>query len=93
VATTPVAPAAPDKDYYVFAASEGNDQIALIRFGPSGIHVRAHEHDGDHAVRHRRAARGGALADGKFYYVTTAHGTPFASSGSTPRRTTRSPAA
>jgi len=64
-------------DYYVFAASEGNDQIALIRFGPSGIHVERtsttgimpSDIDGPHGV---------ALSpDGRFYYVTTAHGTPF----------------
>jgi len=75
--TVAAAPAPPDKDYYVFAASEGNDQIALIRFGPSGIHVERtsttgimpSDIDGPHGV---------ALSpDGKFYYVTTAHGTPF----------------
>ena len=64
-------------DYYVFAASEGNDQIALIRFGPSGIRVERttttgimpSDIDGPHGV---------ALSpDGRFYYVTTAHGTPF----------------
>ncbi|HET7189047.1 MAG TPA: hypothetical protein VFI52_12885, partial [Gemmatimonadaceae bacterium] len=38
-AATSIAPAPPEMDYYVFAASEGNDQIALIRFGPSGIRV------------------------------------------------------
>jgi DNA-binding beta-propeller fold protein YncE len=80
--TTRAMPAAavaapPDKDYYVFAASEGNDQIALIRFGPSGIRVERtsttgimpSDIDGPHGV---------ALSpDGRFYYVTTAHGTPF----------------
>jgi DNA-binding beta-propeller fold protein YncE len=76
-ATTPAAPTPPDRDYYLFAASEGNDQIALIRFGPSGIRVERtsttgimpSDIDGPHGV---------ALSpDGKFYYVTTAHGTPF----------------
>ena len=71
------APVAPDLDYFVFAASEGNDQIALIRFGPAGIHVERTSHigimpsdiDGPHGV---------ALSpDGRFYYVTTAHGAPF----------------
>jgi DNA-binding beta-propeller fold protein YncE len=70
-------PAPPDQDYYVFAAAEGNDQIYLIRFGPSGIHtertsttgIMPTDVDGPHGV---------ALSpDGKFYYVTTAHGTPF----------------
>ena len=70
-------PAAPDKDYYLFAASEGNDQIALIRFGPSGIHVERtsvtgimpSDIDGPHGVA--------VSPDGRYYYVTTAHGTPF----------------
>lgn len=69
--------APPDKDYYVFAASEGNDQIALIRFGPGGIHVERttttgimpSDIDGPHGVA--------MSPDGRFYYVTTAHGTPF----------------
>ena len=78
VASAPAAaPAPPDKDYYLFAASEGNDQIALIRFGPSGIHVERtsvtgimpSDIDGPHGVA--------MSPDGRFYYVTTAHGTPF----------------
>ncbi len=78
-AATPSAAVAapPDRDYYVFAAAEGNDQISLIRFGPGGIHVvrtsvtgiMPSDIDGPHGV---------ALSpDGRFYYVTTAHGTPF----------------
>ena len=76
-AAASIAPMPPEMDYYVFAASEGNDQIALIRFGPSGIRVERttttgimpSDIDGPHGV---------ALSpDGRFYYVTTAHGTPF----------------
>jgi DNA-binding beta-propeller fold protein YncE len=76
VATSPqVAP--PTQDYLALVASESVDQIAVIRFGPSGIRI---EHtsttgvmpadvDGPHGV---------ALSpDGKFYYVSTAHGTPY----------------
>ena len=70
-------PVPPDQDYYVFAAAEGNDQIYLIRFGPSGIHVdrttttgiMPTDVDGPHGVA--------MSPDRKFYYVTTAHGTPF----------------
>lgn len=70
-------PSGPDRDYYLFAASEGNDQIALIRYGPGGIQVERTRTtglmpaavDGPHGV---------ALSpDGRHYYVTTAHGTPF----------------
>ena len=67
----------PDKDYWLFAASEGNDQIALIKYGPGGIKVERinttgmmpADVDGPHGVA--------MSPDGKFYYVTTAHGTPF----------------
>jgi DNA-binding beta-propeller fold protein YncE len=79
IAATPNAGPAvpPDQDYYVFAAAEGNDQIYLIRFGPGGIHVERTsttgimptDVDGPHGVA--------MSPDGKFYYVTTAHGTPF----------------
>jgi DNA-binding beta-propeller fold protein YncE len=69
--------APPEQDYYVFAAAEGNDQIYLIRFGPSGIHsdrtsttgIMPTDVDGPHGVA--------MSPDGKYYYVTTAHGTPF----------------
>jgi DNA-binding beta-propeller fold protein YncE len=71
------APTLPTQDYYVFAAAEGNDQIYLIRFGPSGIRsertsttgIMPTDVDGPHGVA--------MSPDGKFYYVTTAHGTPF----------------
>ncbi len=70
-------PARPDRDYWLFAASEGNDQIALIKYGPAGIKVERinttgimpADVDGPHGVA--------MSPDGEFYYVTTAHGTPF----------------
>src|SRR4051794_25364071 len=71
----PIAP--PPQDYLALVASESVDQIALVRFGPSGIRV---EHttttgimpadvDGPHGVA--------VSPDGKFFYVSTAHGTPY----------------
>jgi DNA-binding beta-propeller fold protein YncE len=67
----------PTQDYLALVASESVDQIAVIRFGPSGIRV---EHttttgimpadvDGPHGVA--------VAPDGKFFYVSTAHGTPY----------------
>jgi DNA-binding beta-propeller fold protein YncE len=75
-AATPSA-APPTQDYLAFVASESVDQVALIRFGPAGIRV---EHttttgimpadvDGPHGVA--------VSPDGKFFYVSTAHGTPY----------------
>jgi DNA-binding beta-propeller fold protein YncE len=70
------APTPPAHDYLVFVASEGNDQIALVRFGPKGARVeRVHtigtnrtELVGPHGIA--------VSPDGRWYYVTTAHGTP-----------------
>ncbi|MEO6529166.1 MAG: YncE family protein [Gemmatimonadaceae bacterium] len=67
----------PTQDYLALVASESVDQISTIRFGPAGIRV---EHttttglmpadvDGPHGVA--------VSPDGKFFYVSTAHGTPY----------------
>jgi len=74
---SPAASHQPQVTYLVFVASEGNDRIALVSFGPDGAKV----------VRERRIGlnptellgpHGIAMSpDGKYYYVTTAHGTPF----------------
>jgi DNA-binding beta-propeller fold protein YncE len=69
-------PPRPTVDYLVFVASEGNDRIALVRFGPGGARVERErrigtnptEPQGPHGIAVDVAA--GA------YYVTTAHGTP-----------------
>jgi DNA-binding beta-propeller fold protein YncE len=76
-ATTVQAVSPPTQDYLALVASESVDQIALVRFGPGGIRI---EHttttgimpsdvDGPHGVA--------VSPDGRFYYVSTAHGTPY----------------
>jgi DNA-binding beta-propeller fold protein YncE len=70
-------PAPPDRDYLVFVGSEATDKIALVRFGPGGARVEREsmtgimpaDVDGPHGIA--------VSPDGRFYYVTTAHGTPY----------------
>ena len=69
-------PLAPDRDYLVFVASEGNDHVSLLRYGPSGIRV-----DRDFRVGFNPSElvgpHGIAVAPaGDRYFVTTAHGSP-----------------
>ncbi len=71
------APQAPTQDYLARVASEAVDQIAVVRFGPGGIRVERTnitgimpaDVDGPHGVA--------VSPDGKYYYVSTAHGTPY----------------
>jgi DNA-binding beta-propeller fold protein YncE len=68
---------APAQDYLALVASEAVDQIAVVRFGPAGIRVERTnvtgimpaDVDGPHGVA--------VSPDGKFYYVSTAHGAPY----------------
>jgi DNA-binding beta-propeller fold protein YncE len=67
----------PTQDYLALVASESVDQIAFVRFGPGGIRIERKnttgvmpaDVDGPHGVA--------VSPDGKFYYVTTAHGKPY----------------
>ncbi|MEO5818665.1 MAG: YncE family protein, partial [Gemmatimonadaceae bacterium] len=76
-APTPASGEAPASDYLVFAASEGNDQVALLRFGAAGFRrervittgLMPADIDGPHGVA--------VSPDRRFYYVTTAHGAPY----------------
>jgi DNA-binding beta-propeller fold protein YncE len=71
------ATAAPTQDYLALVASEAVDQIAIIRYGPSGMRlerttltgIMPADVDGPHGVA--------VSPDGKYYYVSTAHGTPY----------------
>ena len=67
----------PPSTYLLFVASEGNDRIAVVSFGPDGARV-AREHRIGLNPTELLGPHGIALSpDGKYYYVTTAHGTPF----------------
>lgn len=69
----------PEREYAAYVVSESADQVARVVYGPEGARVerersvrtRPHEVDGPHGV---------ALSpDGRYYYVTIGHGTPFGS--------------
>jgi DNA-binding beta-propeller fold protein YncE len=67
----------PDRTYTIAVASEAADEISIITFGPSGASVQtkvpiglsATDPDGPHGLT--------VSPDKQFYYVSTAHGTPF----------------
>ena len=67
----------PTQDYLALVASEAVDRIAVVRFGPAGMHVERTnttgmmpaDVDGPHGVA--------VSPDGKYYYVSTAHGAPY----------------
>ena len=69
----------PSKDYLFFVASEGNDKIALVRFGPKGTSVDRDFRIGTNPTEVNGPHGLGVSPDGKSYYVSTAHGVPFGS--------------
>ena len=70
------APVPPARDYLFFVASEGNDEIALVRFGPAGAAVVRTHRIGTNPTE-LKGPHGVAVArDGRSYYVTTGHGMP-----------------
>jgi DNA-binding beta-propeller fold protein YncE len=72
----PSAAAAPGQDYLFFVASEGNDEIALVRFGPGGAAVVRKHRIGTNPTE-LKGPHGVAVApDGRSYFVTSGHGMP-----------------
>jgi DNA-binding beta-propeller fold protein YncE len=77
IAPAAVSPAMPDRDYLVYVVAESADEIALVRFGPRGgsvdhrltTGIMPADVDGPHGVT--------VSPDGRYYYVSIAHGTPF----------------
>ena len=76
LATVSVASA---QSYWVYVASESEDEVALVRFGPGGATVEKTievgiwptEIEGPHGVR--------VSPDGRYWYMSLAHGNPFGS--------------
>lgn len=77
LAAPAAAQAGPGRNYVVVVAAEARDEIARVRFGPGGTEVERTlavgmnlvEPDGPHGVA--------VAPDGRHYYVTTGHGTPY----------------
>ena len=67
----------PPATYLVFVASEGNDHIALVRWGPNGASVERDHRIGLNPTELLGPHGIAVSPDGNYYYVTTAHGTPF----------------
>ena len=71
--------ALPAKDYLVFVGSEGNDKVALLRFGPKGASIDHEFHMGNNPTELVGPHGVAVSPDGRYYYVTTAHGMPHGS--------------
>ena len=67
---------APEKDYLVLVASEGNDRISLVRFGPAGASVEHVSKIGRNPTEPVGPHGIGVSPDGRYYFVSTAHGVP-----------------
>ncbi len=72
-------PVPPSRNYYAYVCAESEDEVSLIRFGPSGIEVAKTipvgsfpaEIEGPHGIN--------ISAGGRYWYVSIAHGNPFGS--------------
>jgi DNA-binding beta-propeller fold protein YncE len=67
---------APPSTYYAIVGSEGNDEVSLIRFGPDGARVDHKFRMGTNPTELIGPHGVGVSPDGRYYYVSTAHGTP-----------------
>jgi DNA-binding beta-propeller fold protein YncE len=67
---------APSVDYLVFVASEGNDRISLVRFGPAGAKVERVSKIGRNPTEPVGPHGIAVSPDQRYYYVSTAHGFP-----------------
>lgn len=69
----------PTQDYLVYVGSEGDDHIALIRFGPSGARIERQFRMGFNPTELVGPHGLFVSPDRRYYYVSTAHGTPVGS--------------
>jgi len=77
LATLALGAQTPSPDYLVWVASEATDRIALVRFGEGGARIEREftigllptDPDGPHGLA--------VSPDGRFLFISTAHGQPF----------------
>jgi DNA-binding beta-propeller fold protein YncE len=81
VANAPTAaqspPSPPSRDYYVFVGSESVDRVALLKFGPGGFTKERERYVGSLPTELAGPHGLAVSPDGKHWFVTTAHGTPY----------------
>jgi DNA-binding beta-propeller fold protein YncE len=70
-------PAQASGDYLALVASEGNDHIALLRFGPKGASIDHSFRMGTNPTELVGPHGLGVSPDRRYYYVSTAHGMPY----------------
>jgi DNA-binding beta-propeller fold protein YncE len=66
----------PAREYRLLVASEGNDEVALVSYGPAGTKVERKRKVGSNPTELAGPHGVAVSPDGRFYYVTTAHGMP-----------------
>jgi DNA-binding beta-propeller fold protein YncE len=77
LAAIPAVAQPPSRDYYLFAASESADKVALLKFGPDGFMIVREKYVGL-VPTEVSAPHGLAVSpDGKYWFTSTAHGQPF----------------
>ena len=74
---TPVQPEPPARDYLVFVVAESADQVALVRYGPRGARIERQQKVGMMPTEINGPHGIAVSPDGRFYYVSIAHGTPY----------------
>lgn len=73
----PAQAAPPAQDYLVYTVAESADQLALVRFGPSGIRIEREQKVGMMPTEINGPHGVSVAPDGKHYYISIAHGTPY----------------
>lgn len=71
------AAATPASDYLMFTVAESADQLALVRFGPGGARIERQQKVGMMPTEINGPHGVAVSPDGKFYYISIAHGTPY----------------